>query len=309
MLHLAHLVLRALARIDVGNVDDGFLGWVEHRKDVVDVGAAVEEVADLQVLQMLIAVQLLIVGVRDRHKVRFVGGRQHGLGVASEVGAGHRNDVGFPSRNELAQVCAELVVRVGGHMMKLVYRDQPVVEFLDAVGVDREAKRRVRANEHAIRALEKGGDRFDFAAVVGAGRVAKVPLGLHMPVRPKSGLGERLVVEAGPNGSLGHDDDGLLDVLILELVERDKHQRAALARRWWRFDEQVLLAPSLVHALLHGPHAEGIGFGRCAATGVAHADRRHGFALVAHGLVFNFGALCALRGLSLVVALVAVILV
>ena len=74
VLDLPHLVLRAFARIDVGDVDDGLLGRVEHLQDVVDVGAAVEEVADVELLQVLVAVELLVVGVGDGIELRLVRG-------------------------------------------------------------------------------------------------------------------------------------------------------------------------------------------------------------------------------------------
>ena len=70
-----------------------------------------------------------------------------------------------------------------------------------------------------------------------------------------------------------HHDDGLLDALVGELVERNEHQRAALARRWRRLDQQVLLAALLEGALLHRPHAELIGLGRAAVAGIRNRDR------------------------------------
>jgi hypothetical protein len=113
VLHLAHLVLRALARIDVGNVDDGLLGRVEDVEDVVDVRPAVEEVADVELLEVLVAVELLVIRVGDGIELRFVLWDQHGLGVAPEVGAGHGDDVRLAARDELPEVQAEFVVRVG----------------------------------------------------------------------------------------------------------------------------------------------------------------------------------------------------
>ena len=93
VLHLLHLVLRALARIDVGDVDDGLLGRVEHLEDVIDVRAAVEEIADVELLEVFVAVELLVVGVGDGVELRLVLRGEHGLGVAPEIGAGHGDDV------------------------------------------------------------------------------------------------------------------------------------------------------------------------------------------------------------------------
>ena len=104
VLHLLDLVLRALARVDVRDVDDRLLGRVEHLQDVVDVGAGVEEVADVELLQVLVAVELLVVGVGDGVELRLVLRGQHRLGVAAEVGAGHRDDVHLVAGDELAEM-------------------------------------------------------------------------------------------------------------------------------------------------------------------------------------------------------------
>src|SRR3546814_1109616 len=47
----------AFPRIDVGNVDDCFLGWAQHGKDVVGISAGVEEIANVERLQKLVAVR------------------------------------------------------------------------------------------------------------------------------------------------------------------------------------------------------------------------------------------------------------
>ncbi len=112
VLDLAHLVLRALARIDIGDVDDGLLCRVEHLEDVIDIRPAVKEVADVELLQVLVAVELLVVGVGDGIELGLILRREHGFGVAPEVGAGHGDDVRLAPREELPEVQAELVVRV-----------------------------------------------------------------------------------------------------------------------------------------------------------------------------------------------------
>jgi hypothetical protein len=50
------LVLRTLARVDARDVDDRLLGRVEHVQNVVDIGAGVEEIADVELLQVFVAV-------------------------------------------------------------------------------------------------------------------------------------------------------------------------------------------------------------------------------------------------------------
>ena len=158
VLHLPDLVLRAFARIDVGDVDDRLLGRVEHLEDVIGVGPDVEEIADVELLQILVAVELLIVGVGDGIELRLVLRGQHGLGVASEIGAGHRDDMHLVARDELPEMLAQLVVGIGRNVVELVHRDQPVVERLDAELIDGEAEGRVGADQHLVVAFEERAD-------------------------------------------------------------------------------------------------------------------------------------------------------
>ena len=201
MLDLLDLVLRAFARIDVRDVDDRLLGGIEHLQDVVGIGAGVEEIADVELLQIFVAVELLIVGVGDGIELRLVLRGQHRLGVAPEIGAGHRDDMHLVAGDELAEMQAELVVGIGGDVVELVHRDQPVVERLDAELVDGEAEGRVGADQHLVVAFEKRADRIDLAAIVRAGRVAEVPFRLDAPVGPEAVFRQRLVVEARADGS------------------------------------------------------------------------------------------------------------
>ena len=70
-----------------------FSAGFEHLQDVVGVGAGIEEIADVELLQILVAVELLIVGVGDGLELRLVLRGKHRLGVAAEIGAGHRHDM------------------------------------------------------------------------------------------------------------------------------------------------------------------------------------------------------------------------
>ena len=81
---------------------------------------------------------------------------------------------------------------------------------------------------------------------------------LDDPVRPEAKFGQRLVRERTADGAFWHDNNCLLEPLVVHLVERDEHERAALARRGRGLDQQILLAPHLIGALLHGAHAKRI---------------------------------------------------
>ena len=114
-----------------------------------------------------------------------------------------------------AEMLAELVVRVGRDVVELVHGDQPVVERLDAELLDGEAEGGMGADQHLVVALQERADGIDLAAIVAARRVAEVPLRLDRPVGPEAELGQRLIVEARADGLLRHDDDRLLEPLIV----------------------------------------------------------------------------------------------
>ena len=48
MLYLAYFIFRALARIDVGDVNDCLFVRVENRKNIVNVRPTIEEVANVE---------------------------------------------------------------------------------------------------------------------------------------------------------------------------------------------------------------------------------------------------------------------
>jgi hypothetical protein len=50
-------------------------------------------------------------------------------------------------------------------------------------------------------------------------------------------LGQGLIGETAADRSFRHDDDGLLNALVVQLVHRNEHQRPALARCRRRLDE------------------------------------------------------------------------
>ena len=121
-------------------------------------------------------------------------------------------------------------------MVKLVHSYQAVVELLHTVCVYREAERRMGANEHLVRALKKCTNGVDLSPIVPAWSVAQIPFRLDTPIGPEAKLGQRLVVEARTNSLFRHHDDRLLEALMLELIERNEHQRSAFARGGRRLD-------------------------------------------------------------------------
>src|SRR3546814_19614037 len=115
------------------------------------------------------------------------------------------------------------------------------------------------ADQHLVITFKERDDAVDLAAIL-AGCVAQVPFRGNGPVGPEAELGQRLVGKAGTDAFFRHDDDGLANALVRQLIERDEHEGAALARRRGRLDKKILLAALLIGAFLHRSNAAGVGF-------------------------------------------------
>ena len=136
-------------------------------------------------------------------------------------------------------------------------------------------------NQYLIAAFEEGADRFDLAAICSGG-IAQVPFGSHLPVGPETKVAQWLIAKTRADGFLWHDDNGLFDALIVQLVQRDEHQRPALSRRGRRFDQQILLTPFIICALLHLAHAHLVGLGRCTVLRIGNGNGGYRF-YTSHG--------------------------
>ncbi len=286
VLCLAVLVLQALARINRWNVDDGLDRRVEQGRDLLGVGAGVEAVADVQHLEVLIAVELLVIGIGDRLELGFVIGCQHGDGVAPEITAGHGHDMRLVAPDQLGELRAQAVAGVGGDMVEFVDGDERGVESFNPQLVKGKAESRMCTNQHPGIAGQKFADSLDLGLghlrVIGAGRVAQVPLRCDFPVGPKAMLAQRLAVETGADRAFRHADDGLLNALVGQLVQRDEHQRARLARGRGRLDQQILLATLVIGPRLHRAHPQLVRLGSRASPGGAEGDGGDDVGILGH---------------------------
>ena len=224
---------------------------------------------------MLVAVQLLVIGIGDGLELRLVLRHQHRHGIAAKIAAGHRHHMHAVAANESGQMRAEPVVGIGGHMVEFVNRDQATVKRLDPEPVDGKAEGGMRGHKNPVVAVEKGSDCADLAFIA-ARRVAQVPFGHDMPVRPEAVLRQRLVGKARTDGFLRHGDDRLAHTLMVKLVEGDEHQRPALAGSGRRLDQKILLPSPRIGALLHLAHAKLVGARRMAGACVCDGNGGNG---------------------------------
>jgi hypothetical protein len=96
--------------------------------------------------------------------------------------------------DELPKVLAQLVVGVGGDVVELVHRDQPVVETPPRQTVDREAERRMGADQHLVIAFKESADGIDLAAIRRQARCRGSISARHVQSAQKPYLLKRLIV-------------------------------------------------------------------------------------------------------------------
>ena len=110
--------------------------------------------------------------------------------------------------------------------MELIHCYQAIIKGGHAKAINGKAEGCVGADQDGVFAVEEGFDRVDLAAVL-AGCVAQVPFWLDRPIPIEAMLGQRFIIEAGADGLFRDNNDGFLDALIVQLVERNEHQCTA----------------------------------------------------------------------------------
>ena len=255
--------------VDAGDVDDGLLRGVEYLGDVVEVTAVVEVVAQHEVLEIAVAVELLVVVVGDGMEARLVFGSQYGDAVATEVAAGHCHDVSRGVVHHAAHDVAQSAVCVGTGMVELVYCQEAVVELLVAYFLHAVAQGGMGADQNlCLVLLEELYKPLRLVALVAG--IAEIEVWGYSPVGKEAVLHQVGVLEGPADAFLGYCHHHFLDALVHELVEGDEHQGSALAGGWRSLDQQEAFVASLVGLGLHLSHAEGVGVAR--STGLLVLD-------------------------------------
>ena len=160
VLNFAILVFCALSRIHVWNVNDGLEGRIENLRQGVHIGSGVEEVADVERLQVLVAVELLVVGVRHGFEASFICWIENRLRITPEIGAGHSDNVRAVSLDEGSKLLTQLVVWMRTHVVKFVNGYESIVERFDTKFFDGEPKCRMGCDENLVLTRKKLSDRF-----------------------------------------------------------------------------------------------------------------------------------------------------
>ena len=237
------------------NVDDGLLRRVQHLVDVVQVVATIEVIAQHQVFQILVAIQLLIVVVSHGIEPRLILLPQHGDAVTSEVRARHGDNMARRVVHHPSDHIAQIRRCIGTCVVKLVNRQQHIVkavirEFLHAV-----AQRGMGTHQHLRCILSKELQEASLLVPLVL-HVAQVIVGRHPPVGKEAMLPQVRVLERASDALFGHRHHHLLHSLMRQLVQRDEHQRTALARCRWCLNQQKPFVACLVCLGLHLAHAQ-----------------------------------------------------
>lgn len=171
---------------------DRLAAGIKTMLDRFQIAPGVKEIPDVKRLQVLISVELFVVGIGDRLELRLVLGRQHRRGIAPKIAAGHRHNVRLVANDEGRELRTQPVVRAGGDVMEFIHRDQPVIESFNAKFVHGKAEGRVGAYQHRIAAFQELANRFHLGGInlflVRPRRIAQVPLRFHSPVGPEAVL-------------------------------------------------------------------------------------------------------------------------
>ena len=132
--------------------------------------------------------------------------------------------------DQLRELRAETVAGIGRDVVEFVDRDQAVVERFRPELVESEAERGMSADEHLFVAGEEFADSLHFGlrdlGVIGSRCVAQVPLRGDVPIGEEPVLAKRFAAETRADRTFRDADDGLPDILVRQLVERDEHERA-----------------------------------------------------------------------------------
>src|SRR3546814_12215198 len=72
--------------------------------------------------------------------------------------------------DKLTKLFAQHIIWVGGNMVKLVHRDQAVVERLHAEALHREAEGGMGADQHLVITFKERADAVDLAALLAGSR-------------------------------------------------------------------------------------------------------------------------------------------
>ena len=118
--------------VDTRNMNDGLLGSIQHLGNMVEITAVIEVIAQDEVLEIAITVELLIIVVGYGEETGLILSPQHRNTITSEVTTRHGNDMTGGIVHHPAHDIAQSAVHISTCMMKLIYRQETIIKLLVA---------------------------------------------------------------------------------------------------------------------------------------------------------------------------------
>ena len=120
MFHFANFVLGAFAGVDIGNMQNRFLFGIQNLHNFIGIATRIKVITDVELFEILIAVELFVIGVFNGFKFGFVFGVQDGDRITTKVRASHRHNMDFVPCHQLTDIFTEFVVGICGNMVKFI---------------------------------------------------------------------------------------------------------------------------------------------------------------------------------------------
>ena len=120
------------ARINMRDMHNGFKVWIKHFLHIIEINAVIKKIANIELFQVLITVELFIIGIDNGGKFGFVFRKKHWLGITTEIRTCHSNYVHFVPIYKGFKLAAESVIGVGTHVMKFINRNEAVIKSRNA---------------------------------------------------------------------------------------------------------------------------------------------------------------------------------
>ena len=118
--------------IHTGYVDNGFLGCIKNLANMIQIRTMIEVITQYQILQILIAIQLLIIIIGNGEESGFILCPQHWNAITTEVTSSHGYNVSCRVVHHSAHHIAQIRIGICTGMVELIDGQQYIIESIVA---------------------------------------------------------------------------------------------------------------------------------------------------------------------------------
>ena len=105
-IHLPLFVFQAFAGSRVGDVNNRLIAGIEDLFYSLNIAPRIKEVANIQRLQPLVAIQLFVIGISNGLKLRLISRCEYGLAIPTKIASRHGHQVNLVAGHEGAELAA-----------------------------------------------------------------------------------------------------------------------------------------------------------------------------------------------------------